>query len=109
MPIKNSIDPIHFQMRTSANALVPGLGTNVAGFIMRDGGAGVALTGTFAELVNGGGTYVYRPIIADFNCRVYTLRFSGSGAVDTYLTGNTTESIVANDSGNVQLSTHRSF
>jgi hypothetical protein len=103
MPNFNSVKPIQFQMTDSAGAYQTG--KTVTGFSILDKRAAVALAGTFTEVTNGGGTYIYIPVTGELGGDAYTLRFIAAACKDTFVKGYTSEGVSVNQRGEVKLNT----
>ena len=82
-PRKNSaFSNITFEMYDSTNHN-PNTGLTVTGEVSLDGGAYAGVSGTIAEISDG--TYQFDAASGDMNAALLTLRFSASGADDTFV------------------------
>lgn len=80
--VNTAFSNITFEMYDSTNHN-PSAGLTVTGEVSLDGGAYSAVSGTIAEISDG--TYQFDADAADMNAALLTLRFSASGADDTFV------------------------
>jgi len=71
-------------MRSSSDHITPTTGLTVAGTVSKDGAAFGAIAGSIAEV--GNGTYQADLTAADMTADLLILRFTASGADDTFVT-----------------------